>query len=197
MTAGDWDDLERVWQSLPAQAAPAAEELRRQQRWRWLSTFILSTEIVTGVLGAAAGVWVLTRGDFVSVVMGVATLVFVAAVSASSWWARSLAPVRHDDPVMSAVEAALRRARLGVRLAFATLWSTAAALVFLAVIAFALSLGDRPGGYFMIGIALVWLAAWQLGTIVYLRKRSADLARLRAVKADLESEGLMSGSGVR
>jgi len=197
MTAGDWDDLERVWQSLPAQAAPAAEELRRQQRWRWLSTFILSTEIVTGVLGAAAGVWVLMRGDFASVVMGVATLVFVAAVSGSSWWARSLAPVRHDDPVMSAVEAAVRRARLGVRFAFATLWSTAAALVFLAVIGFALSFEDRPGGYFMIGIALVWLAVWQLGTIVYLRKRSADLARLEAVKADLGSEGLMSESGVR
>lgn len=185
MTAMEWDDLERAWQSLPAQAAPAVEELRRQQKWRWLSALMLSTEIAIGIGGAATGVWMLARGDVVSIAIGVATLIFVAVVSATSWWARSLAPVRADDPVMFAVEAAVRRAQLGVRLAMATLMSVAAALVFLAVLAFVLNADGRTDGYMVFGIALVWLAGWLCGTLIYLRKRSADLARLQALRASL------------
>lgn len=182
MTTAEWNDLERLWQSLPAQAAPVVEELKRQQKWRWFSNVVVSSEIAIGVAGAAAGVWMLTRGDLPSVVIGVATLVFVAIVSAASIWARSIGRARAEDSVMLAVETAVRHARLGVRLAVATLWSVCASLVFLAVVAFVINVEADPGkqgsGYVAIGIALIWLAVWFGGTIFYLRKRTADLARL-------------------
>lgn len=192
MTTAEWNDLERLWQSLPAQAAPVVEELKRQQKWRWFSNVVVSSEIAIGVAGAAAGVWMLTRGDLPSVVIGVATLAFVAIVLAASIWARSIGRARAEDSVMLAVETAVRHARLGVRLAVATLWSVCASLVFLAVVAFVINVEADPGkqgsGYVAIGIALIWLAGWFGGTIFYLRKRTADLARLQALKASLAQE---------
>jgi hypothetical protein len=182
----EWNDLERLWQSLPAHAAPAIEELKRQRRWRWFTSLTASTEIVTAAAAVAMAVFILVRGDPVSIVIGVATLIFVAVVSAVSIWARSLQPVHADDPVMRTVEKAVRHARVGVRFAFATLWSVCASLVFLAVMALAFDFEDNRGsGYVAIGIALVWVAVWLGGAILYLRKRTADLAQLEALKASL------------
>jgi hypothetical protein len=183
----DWDDLERVWRSLPANAAPAADELRWLARWRWLSTLTVWTEIATGIAGAAAGLWLLVQDD---VLLGVATLIFVAVVSWSSWWARSLAPAKADDPVVLALEVAVRRARIGVRLAFAILWSVAACLVFVGVFVFLMD-HEAPLGrssLLIIGVVFIWLAVWTGGTLFYLWRRLSDLARLQALKASLTQE---------
>ncbi|MDZ4870517.1 MAG: hypothetical protein SGI91_24590 [Alphaproteobacteria bacterium] len=183
----DWDDLERVWRSLPAKAAPAADELRRLARWRWLSTLVVWSEVATAIAGAAVGVWLLVQDDFV---LGVATLAFVAAVSWSSWWARSLAPAKADDPVMLAVELAVRRARIGTRLAFAILWSVAASLVFVAVFVLLMDHAVPLGrsSLAILGVVLIWLAVWTGGTLFYLLRRIRDLARLEALKASLVQE---------
>ena len=82
-----------------------------RRRWQWWSYVYLASEVVIGLVGFAAGLWLLLRGDAFAIVIGVGTLAFTAAVSAVSIWARSLSVVRHDDPVMQTVSAAIRRAR--------------------------------------------------------------------------------------
>lgn len=183
----EWNDLEQVWRSLPAEAAPAVQELQRQVRWRWLSELYVWTEIAMALAGTAVGVWLLVEGD---VVLGIATMVFVAAVSWSSWWARSLAPAKADDPVMLALELAVRRARIGIRLAFAILWSVAGSLIFVGVVGLVMEHGGPPNRltFVILGVTFIWLAIWTGGTLFYLWRRMGDLARLQALKASLMQE---------
>jgi hypothetical protein len=192
MSGADWNELERSWQSLPAVAAPAVEELKRGRRWRWWSAAYAIGEIVTAVGGLAAGGWLLSRGDGFSIVMGLSTIVFVTAVSAASYWARSLLHEQLDSPVMQTVAAAIRRVEIGLRLARATLWSVCGGLAWLAVFAAAVhflgTASDHAKSYIAIAVALVWLAAVLVGTIVYQQRRAADLVRLKAIEASLKAE---------
>lgn len=182
----EWNDLERLWQSLPASAAPAVEELMHQSRWRWVSHLTVFVEVVIAVAAGAVGALMLARGDLVSVVIGVATLLFVTVAAGGSVWARALGPARADDPVARTVETAIRHARVGVRSAFAALWTVCAALVFLAVMSLAFDFDSARGSsHVAIAAAQMWLAVWLGGAVLYLRKRSADLARLEALKLSL------------
>jgi hypothetical protein len=192
MSGADWSELERAWQSLPAVAAPAVEELKRQRRWQWWSTAYVAGEVVVAIGGFAAGGWLLSRGDPFSIVIGLTTIVFVASVSAASYWARSLMHEQLDSPVMQTVASAVRRVETGIRLASATLWSVCGALAWLAVFAAAVpflgTASDHAKGYVAIALALVFLAAVLTGTIVYQQRRTADLARLKAIEASLKAE---------
>lgn len=192
MSGADWNELERAWQSLPAIAAPAVEELKRGRRWWWWSQVYLAGEIVTAIAGFAAAGWLLSRGGAYFVVMGLATVLFVAAASGASFWARSLAKVNFDDPVVQSVAAARRRVELGLRLARGTLWATCAALAYLAVFAAAINLfgdsRDLTRGYVAIAVALGWVCVVLAGTLLYQTRRAADLERLKAIEASLKAE---------
>lgn len=192
MSGADWNELERAWQSLPAIAAPAVEELKRGRRWWWWSQVYLAGEIVTAIAGFAAAGWLLSRGGAYFAVMGLATVLFVAAASGASFWARSLAKVNFDDPVVQSVAAARRRVELGLRLARGTLWATCAALAYLAVFAAAINLfgdsRDLTRGYVAIAVALGWVCVVLAGTLLYQTRRAADLERLKAIEASLKAE---------
>lgn len=192
MSGTDWNELERAWQSLPSTATPAVAEMQRARRWQWWSVAYLWGEVVTAICGFLAGGWLLSRGDTFSIVMGASTIVFVAAVSTASYWARSLKGERVDDPVMQTVASAIQRVETGLRLARATLWSVCAGLVWLAVLAASVHLvggaAEYPRGYVAIAVALFWLALVLAGTIVYQQRRAVDLARLKAVEAALKAE---------
>jgi hypothetical protein len=192
MSGTDWNELERAWQSLPAGAAPVVEELKRARRWQWFSRLFLVGDVVMTLAGFAAAGWLLLRGDTFSVAMAVATTFFVVAAAGASFWARSLARVRHDEPVMQATQAAIHRVETGLRLARATVWCVCAALVYLAVFAIVVQTSGTPGqvasGYTAVSIALVWFAIVLAGTVFYERRRTADLGRLKALEATLKPE---------
>jgi hypothetical protein len=192
MSGTDWNELERAWQSLPANASPVVEELKRARRWQWWSHVYLAGEIVIGIAGFAAAGWLFWRGGTFSIVMGLATIVFVAVTGGTSLWARLLPHARSDDPVMQSVAAAVRRVEFGLRLARATLWALCAALGYLAVFAASVSqLGDGNDiarGYVAIAVALVWLGVVLAGTLVYQKRREGDLARLKGIEASLRGE---------
>jgi hypothetical protein len=122
----------------------------------------------------------------------VATVVFVLIAAGLSWWARSVARVRLDDPVAQAVAMAVRRARIGVRLGLSAQWAVCLGLLFTALVAFGKSLGGDIDtgaahiGYMAVAITQLWLAACLAGTIVYHGRRTADLARLEALAASLD-----------
>jgi hypothetical protein len=192
MSGTDWNELERAWQSLPPGAAPVVEELKRARRWQWWSHVYLAGEVVVGIAGLAAAGWLFWRGGTFSIVMGLATIVFVAITGGTSLWARLLPRARSDDPVMQSVAAAVRRVEIGLRLARGTLWALCAALGYLAAFAVSVNqLGDGSDlarGYVAIAIALVWLGVVLAGTLVYQRRREGDLARLKGIEASLRGE---------
>jgi hypothetical protein len=189
--SNDWNDLERLWQTLPENAAPVASELQRLHRWRWAHVALIAGDVIMTLVGLAAGVWLLTRHDAFTVLLGVATLVIVVIAAGLSWWARAITQERLDDPVSRAVAIAVRRARIGVRLAVGGQWAVCLGLAFTALVTLgrsfepAVDANDVSLGYLAIGMTQVWMAVCLAGTIIYHRKRAADLARLEALAASL------------
>lgn len=192
MSGTNWHDLERAWQSLPAAATPAIDELKYARRWQWWSYVYLASEVFVGIAGFVVGLWLLARGDLFSVVVSVGTLAFTAFVSAASIWARSVSAERHDDPVMQTVGAAIRRVEIGLRMARAYLWSICAALAYLAVLALIIYFEGtalrHESGNLAIAVSLAWLCVVLVGTLIYQQRRSGDLARLKAIESALRQE---------
>lgn len=193
MSGPEWNELERLWQSLPEEAAPAVTELKRMKQTRWLSTALAAGDAIMTLVGVVVGVWFVVQGGVYFTVMGLAAVVFALFAGGLSFWARRVAQVRADDPVQTALALAIRRAQVGVRLAVAVMWSVGAGMLFVALAAIMRATnGDiSPAGARMmlltIGFTLVWLVAALAGAMIYRDRRQADLSRLLAIKAGLGS----------
>lgn len=193
MSGPEWNELERLWQSLPEEAAPAITELKRMKRTRWLSVALAAGDAIMTLIGVVVGVWFVVQGGVYFTVMGVAAVVLALFVGGLSFWARRVAQVRADDPVQTALALAIRRAQIGVRLAVAVLWSVGAGMLFVALAAIMRATnGDisPAGGRMMlltIGFTLVWLVVALAGALIYRDRRQADLSRLLAIKDGLQT----------
>jgi len=193
MTAPDWKDLERLWQS-HTEAAPAVDVIRRQARRKWLSTLVLGSEVLITVASVAFGVWFMMFGTTNAVITGAGLVVFTLFAAGASLWARRLPPVVAEDNVTAALAGALRRARVSARWGFATFWIVAASLVFYALIAFMWASGSDFAPAVLrrmlviVGVWMLWSALAQSIAIYYYLNRTRELERLeemaRALKAD-------------
>ena len=192
MSEPSWEELQRLWTSLPPQAAPDAKELLHMRTMRMWMLVGAAGEVLTALAGFAAGIWFITRGGAFFALMGAATIAFTTVVSALSIWARMQPRARLDDAVAQAVADAVRSARTGVRMAAATIFGICAGMGFTAILALGRGLLARDvvnaGGYIAIGIVELWLMLWLLFAFLYYRKRSADLARLESIAASLEDD---------
>jgi hypothetical protein len=186
-----WDELQRLWTSMPAGASPVARELERMRKQRvwWLIGTVI--EIAVATAGIAVGVWALTRGHLLGVSTGASTIVFTLVVSALSVRARKVPRARLEDPVAQAVADSVRYARRSVQLAAATIWAVGAGIGFAAAICIVRGLlgpDATAAGYIVIGIVNTALMLWLFLAFAYYRKRSTDLARLEAIANSLELE---------
>jgi len=194
MTAPDWKDLERLWQSHAA-AAPALRVIRKQRRRKWLSTLVLGSEVVITIAGIAFGAWFIALGTTFGLVAGGGLVVFTLFAAAASLWARRLPSVAMEESVTAALAAALRRARVSVRWGFATFWIVAASLVFYAVISFLWAAGsDYPPALVrrmlvVLGVWMLWSALAQGVAIYYYLSRARELARLEEMARALAADG--------
>lgn len=186
MSGSEWNELEKAWQSLPASAQPVVDELERRHKWRWLTRLNITMEILLTLGGVLFGFWISANS---SVLVGGIVLVYVALSGALTYWARSIPLPRIDEPIALAAAAAVRHAEIAVRIAAACRWTVVGGMAFIAVLSL---LGDfgmsfRPS-LLSIGVALVWLCVVFVGSELYCRKRSEDLARLRTVQETLKSD---------
>lgn len=192
MSGPDWNELERLWQSLPEDAAPVAVELKRMKTWRWASITLAAGDAIMTLVGIAIGVWLIARGGPLAVT-GFGAVILSLVAGGLSFWARRVAPARTDDPVQTAVALAIRRAQVGVRLAVAVMWSVGAGMLFVAFIALLRATGDDVSPamartmLFVVGFTLLWLVIALGAALIYRERRQADLARLLAIKAGLQS----------
>lgn len=193
MTGTDWKDLEAAWQTLSDDRVPQAArvELQRAARLGWWSRIYLAGEVIVTLAGFAGAAWMIWKGQSITILMGIATIAFVAAAAGASLWARAQPKVRDDDAVMLAIATAIRRVEFGMRMARGTLWATCAALAYLAVFSLAINAygleRDNGDGYIAIALSLVWLCAMLAGTLLYMQLRGPDLERLRAIEASLRA----------
>ena len=189
MNDNEWNDLQRLWQSLPPQAEPVTAELERLRRRRGWSAAGIAVETLIALAGLGMALWMLLQGGAFFIVSGVGTIVFVAVVCALSAWARMAPRPDVADPVARAVAVARRQALLGVRFAAATIWAIVAALVFAAVTALGrglLTTEATLAGYVALGAAQLVLATWLAFAFWYYRARSTALTKLDAIAAELQ-----------
>jgi hypothetical protein len=96
--------------------------------------------------------------------------------------------------VHDALNLAVANARVGVRLAVATMWTVCLGLVFLAAIAAArvwgssLDASDTRGLLIAVGVALLWLAVVLAGAIVYWGQRKETLVKLERLRDGFDRE---------
>lgn len=189
MNDHEWNELQRLWKSSPPHAEPVAAELTRLGRGRrWVAVGII-IETIIALAGLSAAGWMLTRSGAFFAVTGIATCVFVAAACVLSLWARRAPRPKPDEAVSRAVAIARQHAFASVRLAAATIWALVTGLVFAAVMALArglLTTDASLGGYVALGAVQLMLAAWLAFAFRYYQTRSAALAKLDAIAADLQ-----------
>ena len=192
MTVPDWKDLEAAWQSLPDESVPEAvrQELRRAARLQWWSKTYFVLEILSTIVGIAAGLWFVAKGDMLAVTLGVAFILLISAAMGASLWARAQPKPRDEDPVLLAIATASARVEFGLRMAMANLWTICFSMLFITLHAISIDImgsdDDKRAGYLAITIALGYAAFWLAGTLVYITWRQRDLKRLQAVEQSLK-----------
>ena len=188
MSGTDWNELESLWSDLPEKAAPVVAELKRMRRWRWVSRAFVVGDVAMTLFGIGIGIWLIVRGDAFSLMFGSATIAFTGAAAGLSLWARWGGIQPAGAPVQDALNLAVSNARVGVRLAVATMWTVCLGLVFLAVLAAGRAwsrpadVWDSQGLLIAVGASLVWLAGVLAGAIIYYGQRRDTLAKLERLR---------------
>ena len=189
MNESEWNELQRVWKSLPQEAEPVAIELERLRRRRHWFTAEIAVEAVIAIAGLSVAAWTIARGGTFLVVSGIATCILVAVVCTLSARARMAPRPNLDDAVGRAVAVAKQHVLVRVRLAAATIWGIVAGMVFAGFMALAralLTTEAHLAGYLAIGAVQLMLAAWLAFAFRYYQARSADLAKLESIADELE-----------
>lgn len=190
MSEPSFEELQRLWQTPPAVIAPAQKIILRQRRRRWLSRLYLAFEVVCTVVAVPFSIWIALQPK--SLVLGLGMLVFTLLAAAASLWARSVRVSRTEDALFASLDEGVRRARIGVRLAYASLWGAVGAMAFIAMIAFLwqakpdLALPAARRMILALGIWFVWIGMLSAGMIVYLAARTRELAQLELVREALK-----------
>jgi hypothetical protein len=188
MNESEWAELQGLWKSSPQQAQPVVTELARLRRWRKWRVVAGASEVLVAVGGLIVGITLIGAGDPFLAVAGTATCVFVVAVCALSLSVWLTPQPRLDDAVEHAVATARQHARVGVRHAAALVWAFLASMVFAAAMALARGLFSEtapPAGYVVVGGMQLALAVSLALAFRYYQARSAALARLDAIAAEL------------
>jgi hypothetical protein len=194
MSEPSFEELQRLWQAPPSAAASAAPIILRQRRRRWLSHLYLGSEIVATIAGILISIWLALKPDPDGLALGLGMLVFTLLCAGASLWARSVKVVRTEDPLLASIDQGVRRARIGVRLAYATLWAMVAAMIFMSVLEFAwwsasdLSAATARRIVLASALQFIFMALYFSAIIVYLWARSRELSQMLLAREALRRQ---------
>jgi hypothetical protein len=194
MSEPSFEELQRLWQAPPSAAASAAPIILRQRRRRWLSHLYLGSEIVATIAGILISIWLALKPDPDGLALGLGMLVFTLLCAGASLWARSVKVVRTEDPLLASIDQGVRRARIGVRLAYATLWAMVAAMIFMSVLEFAwwsasdLSAATARRITLASAFQFIFMALYFSAIIIYLWARSRELTQMLLAREALRRQ---------
>jgi hypothetical protein len=192
MSEPGFEELQRIWQSPSPALVPAQKIILRQRRRRWLSLSYLGLEIVLTIVAIPFSIWVAFQPQ--NLLLGLGLLVFTLFCAGASLWARSVRVAPAEDALLASVDAGIRRARIGVRLAYSTLWALLAAMIVIAILGVMWwSSPDLPDTFprraiLVFAIWFGWIALWLGGTLLYLWARSRELTQMLHVREALRND---------
>ena len=192
MSEPGFEELQRLWQSPSPALAPAQKIILRQHRRRWLSHVYLGLEIAVTIVAVPFSIWVAFQPQ--NLALGLGLLFFTLICGVASLWARSVRSAPVEDPLLASVDEAVRRARISVRLAYATLWLFIATMVVVA--ALGLALWTKPDLAAAVArrvimaytIWFIWIALSLAGVLLYLWARSRELTQMLLVRDALRGD---------
>jgi hypothetical protein len=193
MSEPGFEELQRLWQSPPPAIAPAQKIILSQRRRRWLSRLYLGSEVVVTLVGIPLAIWIALQPR--NLLMGLGLLAVILFAAGASAWARSVRIARVEDPLLASIDQGVRRARIGVRLAYAGLWGLIGGMVFIGALALLwrstpdLSVASARRMITALGILSLWLAFWLAATIPYLAHRSRELEQMKRARDALKETG--------
>jgi hypothetical protein len=185
----EWKAMKTHWQSTPVAEVLMSQRLRWGLRLRMLGSWTwLSVEILGFLLVATLGVVQLAMGH---IVPGLVFIGLVVTCAGASLWARRATLRGASGSLFELVELALRRARRGVRMAWANYFMTAltaAAILFL----FGSDVGPADAAHrdgARVAFAMVTLALYASGVGAYHAYARRRVRRFTAMRAQLNLRG--------
>lgn len=192
MSEPDFAELQRLWQAPPSAAASAAPIILRQRRRRWLSRLYLGSEIVMTIVAIPFSLGVMLQPEGFAI--GLGCILFTLFAASASFWARSVRSTSFEDPLLASIDEGVRRARIGVRLAYSTLWALIAAMIFIAVLGLVwwstpdVSPAAARRMIFAFAIWFTFVGVFTGATLAYLAIRSRELTQMLHVRDALHRQ---------
>jgi hypothetical protein len=189
MSEPGFEELQKLWQSPATTIAPAYRIILRQRRWRWLARLYLVAEIACTIGGIPLAIWLALQPR--TLLPGIGLLLLILFAAGASLWARSIRRARIEDPLLASLDEGVRRARIGVRFAYAGLWVLAASLFFVAGMGFIWmsSPNFSEASARRIIVAMIvwcgWFGLWLVFSIPYLAHRSRELAQMERARDEM------------
>lgn len=185
----DWKDMKASWQSTSVAEFMMTQRLRMGLRLRMVGSWLwLGLEVVALLLVTVLGGVQLAMGQLA---VGSAYVALAMVGVGASWWARR-APLRGASGSLSElVDLSLRRARRGVRMAWANYFMTAVSVIWVLALYFS-NAGDPDAAYHdgaRVGAALALFAVYAVSVGVYHGYARRRVRRFLDLRAQLTPRG--------
>jgi hypothetical protein len=185
----EWKAMKTRWQSTPVAEVLMTQQLRWGLRLRMLGSWTwLSVEILGFLLVAALGIVQLATGQTIP---GLVFIGLVVVCAGASLWARRATLRGASGSLAELVDLALRRARRGVRMAWANYFMTAVTAAAILLL-FASDTGPADAAHHdgaRVAFAMVPLALYALGVGIYHAYARRRVRRFTAMRAQLTPRG--------
>jgi hypothetical protein len=185
----EWKAMKTRWQSTSVAEILMTQQLRWGLRLRMLGSWTwLSLEILGFLLVGALGIVQLAMGR---TVLGLVFIGLVLVCAGASVWARRATLRGASGSLAELVDLALRRARRGVRMAWANYFMTAVTAASILAL-FASDIGPADAAHHdegRVAFAMVTLALYALGVGVYHVYARRRVRRFAAMRGQLNPRG--------
>jgi hypothetical protein len=188
----EWQAMKIQWKSTSVAEMLMTQQLRWGLRLRMLGSWVwLGTEIAALLLITFLGIIQVAMGQ---AAVGSLYIVLALVGAGASWWARRASLRGASGSLLELVDLSLRRARRGIRMAWANYFMTAASIVWVLVL-YSSGIGDAQAAYHdgaRVGAAMAMFAVYAAAVGIYhahARRRVRRFVALRGQFAARSEEG--------
>lgn len=188
----EWQAMKIQWKSTSVAEMLMTQQLRWGLRLRMLGSWVwLGTEIAALLLITVLGIIQVAMGQ---AAVGSLYIVLALVGVGASWWARRASLRGASGSLLELVDLSLRRAKRGIRMAWANYFMTAASIVWVLVL-YSSGIGDPQAAYHdgaRVGVAMALFAVYAVGVGIYhayARRRVRRFMALRGQFAARSGEG--------
>jgi hypothetical protein len=185
----EWKHMKANWQSTSVAEFMMTQQLRLGLRMRMVGSWLwLGIETAGFLLITLLGIVQMAMGQQA---IGALYIVLALVCAGASWWARRVPLRGASGSLPELVDLSLRRARRGVRMAWANYFMTAVCVIWVLALYFS-NVGDLDAAYHdgaRVGVALALFAVYAIGVGVYHLYARRRVRRFIDLRAQLTPRG--------